>query len=99
MKKSAQQKIALITGGASGIGFAIAQKFITQGIRTIITGRDPKKLKAAKSSLGALCTPLKMDISKLDNTAKQIIKIISDYGRIDILVNNAGINLKKDLTH
>ena len=99
MKKRVQQKIALITGGASGIGLAIAQKFISQGIRTIITGRDTKKLKAAKSELGDLCIPLKMDISKLDNTPKLIKKIISNYGRIDILVNNAGINLKKDLTH
>jgi len=46
MKKRVQQKIALITGGASGIGLAIAQKFISQGIRTIITGRDTKKLKS-----------------------------------------------------
>lgn len=99
MGKRAQQKIALITGGASGIGFAIAQKFIAEGIRTVITGRDTKKLKAAKSELGDLCIPLKMDISKLDNTPKLIKKIISTYGRIDILVNNAGINLKKDLTH
>ena len=66
MGKRAQQKIALITGGASGIGFAIAQKFIAEGIRTVITGRDTKKLKAAKSALGDLCTPLKMDISKLN---------------------------------
>src|SRR6478752_4448558 len=93
MKKSSQKKIALITGGASGIGFAIAQKFVANGITTIVTGRDSKKLKAAKDSLGESCIPLKMDITK------QIKKILSSYNRIDILVNNAGINLKKEMTH
>lgn len=98
MKRSSKKKIALITGGASGIGLAIAQKFVNNGITAIVTGRDNKKLKAAKVLLGDLCVPIKMDITQLDNLPKQIKKIISTYGRIDILVNNAGINLKKEMT-
>lgn len=99
MKKRADRKIALITGGASGIGFAIAKKFVAEGITTIITGRNPRKLKSASASLGDLCIPLKMDVTKLEAIPRQIKKIISTHGRIDILVNNAGINLKKEMTH
>lgn len=99
MKKSSEKKVALITGGASGIGLAIAQKFVAHGITTIVTGRDNKKLKAAKALLGDLCIPVKMDITKLDSLPKQIKKIVSTYKRLDILVNNAGINLKKEMTH
>jgi len=91
------KRIAIITGGASGIGLAIAQKFVNEDIVTIITGRDENKLKEAKAILGALCVPLKMDVTKLDRIPAQIAKLVSTYGRIDILVNNAGINLKKDM--
>jgi NAD(P)-dependent dehydrogenase (short-subunit alcohol dehydrogenase family) len=99
MKKKKERKIAIITGGGSGIGLAIAQKFVTHGITTIITGRDVKKLRTAKTSLGDLCIPLRMDITKLDSIPKLIKKIVSAHKRIDILVNNAGINLKKEMTH
>ena len=48
-------KIAIVTGGGSGIGLAIAEKFVTNGIHTIIVGRDEQKLSAAKEQLGPLC--------------------------------------------
>jgi NAD(P)-dependent dehydrogenase (short-subunit alcohol dehydrogenase family) len=91
------QKIAIVTGGTSGLGLATAKKFVANGIVTIITGRDEERLKKTRESLGDSCVPVQMDIANLDRIPAHIKEIVARYGRIDILVNNAGINLKKDL--
>jgi NAD(P)-dependent dehydrogenase (short-subunit alcohol dehydrogenase family) len=92
------KKIAIVTGGGSGIGLAISEKFITAGIQTIIIGRDANKLNDAKEKLGELCFPIICDISNLSSIPALIENIITQFGQIDILVNNAGINMKKDFT-
>jgi NAD(P)-dependent dehydrogenase (short-subunit alcohol dehydrogenase family) len=91
-------RIAIVTGGGSGIGLAIAQKFVQTGIRTIIIGRHKEKLAAAKEQLGSLCHPISQDLNDLAAIPGLIRLIAAEYGRIDILVNNAGINMKKELT-
>jgi len=91
------EKIAIVTGGTSGLGLAIAKKFVEKGILTIVTGRDESKLKETKESLGELCVPIKMDITELERIRAHVKEISEKFGRIDILVNNAGINLKKEL--
>lgn len=91
-------RIAIVTGGGSGIGLAITQKFIESGIHTIIIGRDEEKLNAAKERLGALCEPLKADLNELSAIPQLVNSIMEKHGRVDILVNNAGINMKKDFT-
>ncbi len=96
MKAKNQKKVALVTGGASGIGLAIAGKFIENEVLTIIIGRDQNKLKAAKSKLGELCIPITFDLNKLSSIREMVNLLIDEHGSIDILVNNAGINLKKD---
>ena len=93
-----QNKIAIVTGGASGIGRAIAGKFVESHITTIIIGRDVNKLAAAKNQLGKLCIPVSFDLNDLQAFPKLIAQIINEHGTIDILVNNAGINLKKEFT-
>jgi NAD(P)-dependent dehydrogenase (short-subunit alcohol dehydrogenase family) len=90
--------IAIVTGGGSGIGFAISEKFIAAGIETVIVGRDEAKLNDAKEKLGELCHPMSCDISDLSSIPALIENIIKQFGQIDILVNNAGINMKKDFT-
>lgn len=95
-KPSNYKRVAIVTGGASGLGLAIAKKFTDNSILTIVTGRDEQKLDEAKKALGELCVPLKLDVTKLSKIPGHIKKVVSKYGRIDILVNNAGINLKKD---
>jgi len=92
------QRIALVTGGGSGIGLAIAEKFTAAGIQTIIVGRDKEKLTAAAERLGANCHPLSADLSDLASIPTLVQQVIDRYGRIDILVNNAGINMKKEFT-
>ncbi|HEY0677500.1 MAG TPA: SDR family NAD(P)-dependent oxidoreductase [Chitinophagaceae bacterium] len=96
MSKSATKKTAIVTGGGSGIGFAIASKFVQQGIHTIIVGRDEIKLAAAKEQLGDLCCTMVCDLTDLPSIPVLVEKIIAGFGQVDILVNNAGINMKKD---
>ncbi len=91
-------RTALITGGGSGIGLAIAEKFVANGITTIIVGRDQQKLSAAAEKLGPLCHPVSADLNDLADIPALVQKIIDTYGHIDILVNNAGINMKKEFT-
>ncbi|PWV56233.1 SDR family NAD(P)-dependent oxidoreductase [Chitinophaga sp. S165] len=90
------KRVAIVTGGGSGIGLAITEKFISGGIHTVIVGRDEKKLQAARTQLGELCYPINHDVSDLATIPSLIKKVIDKFGHIDILVNNAGINMKKD---
>jgi NAD(P)-dependent dehydrogenase (short-subunit alcohol dehydrogenase family) len=93
-----QNKIAIVTGGGSGIGLAITEKYVQNNIRTIIIGRDQKKLDCARQKLGELCEPVNYDLSRLSGIPKLVTELTQRFGQIDILVNNAGINLKKDFT-
>jgi NAD(P)-dependent dehydrogenase (short-subunit alcohol dehydrogenase family) len=93
-----KKKLAIVTGGGSGIGLAITEKFVRSGIHTIIIGRDQAKLDAAKEKLGVLCEPLAADLNILASIPGLIQNITDQHQRIDILVNNAGINMKKEFT-
>ncbi|HTQ66722.1 MAG TPA: 3-oxoacyl-ACP reductase family protein [Puia sp.] len=98
MKTANQIKTAIITGGASGIGWAITEKFTRNGLRSIVIGRDRQKLKKAKLKFGELCEPVSYDLNDLSSIPDLVKKLKDDYGELDILVNNAGINMKKDFT-
>ena len=91
-------KIAIVTGGGSGIGLAITNKFVQAGIRTVIVGRDESKLSAAKEKLGELCEPVVNDLTNLSGIPALVNGLVEKWGRIDVLVNNAGINMKKEFT-
>lgn len=93
-----ERKTAIVTGGASGLGLAIAEKFVNSNIRTIIIGRDEQKLASAKAKLGDLCFPLAFDLNYLNGIPALVENIAAEFGQIDILVNNAGINMKKPFT-
>jgi NAD(P)-dependent dehydrogenase (short-subunit alcohol dehydrogenase family) len=99
MNTTAQtKKIAIITGGGSGIGLAIAGKFVQAGITNIIIGRDEQKLNAAQRQLGELCHSIAHDLNDLPSLPGLVQQIAGRFGHIDVLVNNAGINMKKDFT-
>jgi len=91
-------KVAVITGGASGIGLAIARKFTENNLTTILVGRNKTKLKSACKDLGENSGSFVCDLSRLDDIPGMVQEIINRYGRIDILVNNAGINYKKSFS-
>lgn len=93
-----RSKVALVTGGSSGIGYAIAQRFVQEKFRTIITGRNVQKLEKAAQELGDCCTGIPFDMQWLEKMPTFVQQIQKTYGGIDVLVNNAGINQKKMLT-
>ena len=93
-----QKKIAIITGGGSGLGLATAAKMVERGIFTIIIGRNKEQLQTVQQQLGPLCAYYAQDLSDLDALPALVEKIIAKHGRIDVLVNNAGINMKKEFT-
>ena len=94
----AGHKTAIITGGGSGIGLAIAEKFVQQNIRVVIIGRDGGKLNAAKEKLGEWCEAVSFNMNALSGIPKLVNELVQRFGKIDILVNNAGINQKKEFT-
>jgi NAD(P)-dependent dehydrogenase (short-subunit alcohol dehydrogenase family) len=89
------KKVAIVTGGASGIGFAIAKKFTEHNIITYIIGRNKEKLADAAKALGENSRTIPFDMNELSKIPDLIHQIQTKEGRIDILVNNAGINQKK----
>ena len=89
------RKIAIITGGASGIGFAIAKKFVQNNIFVVLIGRDKTRLKLACETLGELADFVGCDLSRISDLPGVVRQIKEKHGRIDILVNNAGTHLKK----
>ncbi|GEP98896.1 SDR family NAD(P)-dependent oxidoreductase [Chitinophaga cymbidii] len=91
-----KSKLAIVTGGGSGIGFAIAEKFVQQGIRVVIAGRNLERLNAAQQQLGELCHAITCDVSDLSSIPGFVQTVVEQHGAIDILVNNAGTNMKKD---
>lgn len=92
---SLEGKIALVTGGGSGIGFYIAQCLAQAGAQLVITGRREDVLKEALPKLGANARYFVNDVTNLKSLPALIETIETEVGAIDILVNNAGINMKK----
>lgn len=89
-------KLAIVTGGAAGLGLAMSTKFVAAGIRTVMIGRNEEALKATAATLGELCSYKVLDLQQLDAIPACIAEIVNTFGQIDILINNAGINMKKD---
>jgi len=87
-------KIALITGGGSGIGMGIARQFTEFGAKVIITGRNPEKLRAAQKKLGENCFVIQNDVTKKGSHPALIRQIENEVGPLEILVNNAGMHQK-----
>lgn len=92
---SLEHKIALITGGGSGIGFEIAQCMTSTGAKVVITGRREAPLQEAKEKLGKNAHYIVNDVTQLNNLDNLVTQIENEIGEIDILVNNAGVNMKK----
>lgn len=83
-------KIALITGGTSGLGLATAQRFVAEGAQVFITGRRQDALDAAVKEIGGNVTGIAGDVSKLADLDRLYATIGEKAGRLDILFANAG---------
>lgn len=90
MNKQLDGKIALVTGGTSGIGLATAQVLAAQGAQVFITGRRHAELDAAVETIGAAATGIRADASKLADLDAVYAQIAKQAGRLDILFANAG---------
>jgi NAD(P)-dependent dehydrogenase (short-subunit alcohol dehydrogenase family) len=83
-----ESKTAIVTGGAQGIGRAIAERYVAEGARVMIADVDAKKAAAAASDIG--CAFAAADVSKKDDVDALVTTAVGELGHIDILVNNAG---------
>lgn len=84
-------KVAIVTGGNSGIGFTTARTFLAEGAEVIITGRNPEALDKAVAELGEGASAIVSDASKLSDIEKLVSELQSQGKRVDVLFLNAGI--------
>src|SRR3982074_997584 len=84
-------KIALITGGNSGIGLATAKQFVNEGAFVFITGRRDAELAAAVKQIGKNVTGVQGDVSNLDDLDRLFAQIKREKGKLDIVFANAGV--------
>ena len=89
-------KVAVITGGGSGVGKAVALLFLQEGAKVVIAGRDPAKLAAVatEANAGDNLRTVPTDVSSAAQCQAMIQSATEAFGRVDILVNNAGTNIK-----
>src|SRR5713226_7825812 len=85
-----QDKVAVITGGSSGIGLATAKRFVAEGAFVFITARRPEELDKAAKEIGKNVTAVKCDVSKLEDLDRLYKEVATRKGKIDILFANAG---------
>ena len=84
-------KIALVTGGNSGIGLATAKRFVDEGAYVFITGRRDRELAAAAKEIGRNVTGIQSDVSSLANLDSLFAQIKREKGKLDIVFANAGV--------
>ena len=89
--QSIENQVALVTGGASGIGLAVARQFSKEGVRVALLDTQSDKLEDASASLKGDCLKIVADVSSESEVQSAINEIKSAFGQIDIVVNAAGI--------
>lgn len=96
--KKLENKIAVVTGGNSGIGFAVAKLFANQGAKVVITGRNPASIRKAVAEIGHGSAGLVSDAGNVDCLTQTFEDISLKFnGKIDVLVVNAGVYLTAPL--
>lgn len=84
-------KVAVITGGSSGLGLATAKRFIQEGAYVFITGRRQSELDAAVKELGENATGVQGDVANLTDIEKLFATVKETKGKLDIVFANAGV--------
>jgi NAD(P)-dependent dehydrogenase (short-subunit alcohol dehydrogenase family) len=95
--KALQGKIALVTGGNSGIGLATVKTFHANGARVVFSGRDPETLAAIATELGPDVLAVQADVTRLSDLDKLMTRAHDTFGKLDILFVNAGIAASRPL--
>ena len=91
MSGKLEGKVAVITGGSTGIGLATAKEFVAQGAYVFITGRRQAELDKAAKEIGRNVTAVQGDAAKLEDIDRLYDVVRREKGRVDVLVANAGI--------
>jgi NAD(P)-dependent dehydrogenase (short-subunit alcohol dehydrogenase family) len=91
MSGKLEGKVALVTGGNSGIGLATAKRFVAEGAQVFITGRRPAKLEAGEKEIGSNVTSIQGDVAKLADLDRVFAQIKREKGKLDIVFANAGV--------
>ena len=90
MTNRLENKVALITGGTSGIGAETARLFVNEGAKVIISGRSQEKGEILSSELGGNSKYILSDVTKEEDIENSIKETLEEFGKLDILFNNAG---------
>src|ERR1700758_3149103 len=90
MVRSLEGKIAVVTGGTTGIGLATAKRFATEGAQVFVTGRRQAELDAAVPAIGPKATGIQADSANLSDLNRLYERVKTAAGRIDVLFVNAG---------
>lgn len=96
--KRLDEKVALITGAASGLGYSITEKFIHEGAKVVAVDLSDN-VHELKEEFGDNIAPVEADVSAEEDIQTAIDKGIKEFGKIDILLNNAGIGGSQEKTH
>jgi NAD(P)-dependent dehydrogenase (short-subunit alcohol dehydrogenase family) len=91
MSKKLEGRVALITGGTTGIGLATAKRFAAEGARVVVTGRNPETLEEARRELGDRAEVVASDAADPVQVAELFERVARTHGRLDVLFLNAGI--------
>jgi NAD(P)-dependent dehydrogenase (short-subunit alcohol dehydrogenase family) len=91
MSNKLQGKVAVVTGGNSGIGLATAKRFVKEGAYVFITGRRQKELDAAVKQIGSNVTAVQGDVSKIEDIERLYQTVAKQKDRLDIVFANAGV--------
>ncbi|WP_406730631.1 SDR family NAD(P)-dependent oxidoreductase [Streptomyces sp. NBC_01794] len=91
MNLSLEGKVAVVTGGASGVGLGIAQEFVEHGARVVITDLHQAQLDEAVAAVGPNCSGIVADVTNLESMEMMYREVKTRYGRLDAVVANAGI--------
>jgi NAD(P)-dependent dehydrogenase (short-subunit alcohol dehydrogenase family) len=91
MSKKLEGKVAVITGGNSGIGLPTAQRFVAEGAHVFITGRRQAELDEAVRQIGKHVTGVQGDVSNLADLDRLFATVKQEHGRLDVLFANAGV--------
>ncbi len=94
-------RVALITGGNRGLGFAMAQGLAEAGADVVVTSRKQEKAEESAATLarttGRRALGLAVDVTRAEQVESMVQTVVKEFGHIDILVNNAGINIRKPI--
>jgi NAD(P)-dependent dehydrogenase (short-subunit alcohol dehydrogenase family) len=87
-------KVAIVTGGASGLGYATVEKFVDEGARVVIADRDEERGKELADACGANALFKRVDVADAEQISELVSTALSEFGGLHVMVNNAGISSK-----